>query len=120
MKKLRDFKGEEALDVLADILEPSAEIMTDKEVAFLARAGNRLGAVKLAIKNHKKAVIKILAILEGEDPLTYEPLLLTIPLKLLELFNDPDVVQVFTLQGQETEQESSGSAMANTTETEEE
>ena len=118
MRKISELRGEEALDVLADILEPASEIMTDTMVATLARSGDRIQAVSMAIKNHKKAVIKILAALEGEDYETYKPALLTLPLKLLEIFNDPDVVQVFTLQGQKNESESFGSAMENTEEQE--
>lgn len=115
MKKLSELRGEEALDVLADILEPATEIMTDAQMVAYARAGDKIHAVSTAIRNHKKAVIRILAILDGEDPDTYQPPFLAIPVKLLEVFNDPDVVQVFTLQGQTTEGEFSGSATVNTT-----
>ena len=116
MRKISELRGEDALDVLADILEPASEIMTDNKVAELARSGDRIRAVSVAIKSHKRAVIKILAALEGEDYETYKPALLTLPLKLLEIFNDPDVVQVFTLQGQKTESASFGSATENTEE----
>lgn len=116
MRKLSDLKGEDAIDVLADIIEPAAEIMADKEIVMMARAGERLRAVSTALKRHKKEVITILAVLEGEDPATYKPTFVAVPLKLLEILNDPDVVQVFTYQGQEMDSESSGSVMENTME----
>lgn len=117
MRKLSDIKGEDALDVLADILDPATEIMTDNDVVMMARAGENIRAVSTAIKNHKRAVIQILAILDGEDPDEYRPPLMAIPIKLLEVFNDPDMVQVFSLQGQTANEKLSGSAMENTEET---
>ncbi len=118
MTKLSDIRGDDALDVLADILDPATEIMTDNEVVMMARAGENIRAVSTAIKNHKKAVIRILAILDGEDPKEYKPPLMAIPIKLLEIFNDPDMVQVFSLQGQTADEKLSGSAMENTEGTE--
>ena len=103
MRKLSELKGEEALDILADILEPASEIMKDEEMVTLARSGDNVKAVSKAIKNHKKAVIQILAAFDGEDPDKYEPPIMALPIKLLEIFNDPDVQTVFSLQGQSTE-----------------
>lgn len=118
MKRLSDIKGEQALDVLADILEPATEFMTDNEVVGLARSGHTIKAVSKAIKNHKRAVITMLAVLDEEDPDTYEPPLLAIPIKLLEIFNDPDIQTVFSMQGQMLDGNAFGSAMESTEETE--
>ena len=111
--KLSEIKGEQALDVLADLIEPASEIMTDKMVVATAKSGQKLRAIRLAIKNHKKAVIEILAALDGADVDNYEVNVLTLPAKLLEIFNDPMVMSLFTSQGQKTEKTSSGSAMEN-------
>ena len=110
--RLSEIEGEKALDVLADLLEPASEIVSDKEVEKHYKSGQTLLAVKAALKNHKKAVIEILAITEGEDPETYKPKVLTLPAKLLEIFNDPDIIDLFRLQGQE-DKTSSGSATEN-------
>ena len=118
MLKLSELKGEAALDVLADIIEPAADIMADKEIAELYRAGNAPKAISKAIKDHKRAIITILAVLDGEDPETYEPPIMMLPIKLLEILNDPGVQQVFSSQGQNEEKESSGSATGSTTEKE--
>ena len=115
--KLSEIKGEQAIDVLADILEPAAEIVSDKEVTAHYQAGNTIKAVKSALKNHKKAVIDILAYTEGEDPETYKPNALSLPAKLLEILNDPEIMNLFQLQGQEI-LTSSGSATVNTGENE--
>lgn len=112
--KLSEIKGEQALDVLADLLEPVTEIMTDKKVSATFQSGQRMKAVKHAIKEHKKAVIEILAIMDGEDPATYEPKVVTLPVKMIELFNDKEFVSLFQSQAQETEDASSGSATEST------
>lgn len=111
--KLSEYKGEKALDLLADLIEPATAIMADKEISRLAKAKMPpIKIVKTAIKNHKPEVIEILAILDGADPKEYaeKVTLFTLPAKLLEIFNDPDLVSLFTLQGQKTEGTSSGSA----------
>ena len=111
--KLSEIKGEAALDALADLIEPVSEIITDAEFVRLARSdAPKMTLVKTAIKSHKKAIIEILAVLDGKDPETYEVSILTLPMKLLEVFNDPEVISLFQSQGQE--QTSSGSAMENT------
>lgn len=111
--KLSDFKGEEALDILADLLDPVAIIAGDKEVKAIYNSGRpKLYLVKYIIKNHKKEIIEILAILDKEDPATYaEKLtLITLPTKVIELFNDKDLQELFQSQSQMNEGTSSGSA----------
>ena len=114
--RLADYRGEEALDILADLVEPAAAIMADKEIAAIAKSKQPvIKVVKPAIKNHKAEVIEIMAILDGEDPKEYAEKvnLFTLPAKLLSLLNDPDLKNLFTLQGQKTET-FSGSATENT------
>lgn len=110
--KFSELKGEAALEALADMIEPAAEIVADVDFVNCLRRGNKMKAVQLALRNHKKAIIQILAAADGQKPDTFEVNLLTLPKKLIEVFNDPEVVDLFQLQGQE--QTSSGSAMENT------
>ena len=111
--RLSDIKGEAALDVFVNILDPASEILTDDELRRLVMANaTRMELVRTAIKNHKKAVLEILAALEGKAPDEYEVSVLTLPAKLIEIFNDPELINLFHLQGQT--QTSSGSAMGNT------
>lgn len=116
--KLSEIKGEQALDVLADLIEPASEIMTDKMVVATAKSGQKLRAIKLAIKNHKKAVIEILAALDGADVDNYEVNVLTLPAKLLEILNDPVVMSLFSSQVEKTEKTSSTPATGNIGESE--
>lgn len=92
--KLSDIKGERALDVLADIMEPISEIITDEAVRA-AMAESKIKGIALAIKTHKKAVVEIMATLDGEDPETYEYDFLTLPHKVLELLTDDAVQSLF-------------------------
>lgn len=114
--KLSDYKGEQAIDILVDLMEPATAIMADKEIAQLAQS--KVPMVKLAkavIKNHKKEVIEILAVLDGEDPKEYakKMTVFSLPVKLLEILNDPLMKDLFSSQGQMTEA-SSTSATENT------
>lgn len=108
--------NEEQLELFADLLEPAAEIIADDSIKdILSGKGKPVTAVKMAIKNHKAAVVEILARLDGVEPSEYKvpgPAALT--LKLLELLNNSDVTELFTTQGQKSAADASGSAMANT------
>lgn len=109
MRKISEINGEDALDVLADIVEPMAEILSDKQVTDGFRSGMMIQAVKAAIKGHKKAVLEVMATLDGEPVETYAPNLVTLPVKIMELLNDPMLQGLFSSESQ-TDAASSGSA----------
>lgn len=111
--KLSEVKGEKALDMLADLIEPIMEIIEDKEVSKILKSRHSkdkadstkiiLGrAVSAAIKNHKKAVITILATLDDIPVDQYECNLLSLPKKMMDIINDPAIFDLFTSQSQET------------------
>lgn len=109
--KLSEYKGEQALDILADIVEPAAAIFADPDVRKIFESGQpKLKAVKVIIKTHKREVMDILAALDGEDPATYNPGLFTLPLRLIEILNDPELMSFFEQQSQIANGASSGSA----------
>lgn len=113
--RLSEIEGEQALDILADIIDPIAEIATDEEFGEMMRAKvPKIHLVKKMLKDHKKSVIAIMAALDGEKPETYRFNLLTLPMKILEIVNDPEVEQLFQSQSQMTELPSSGSVTENT------
>ena len=113
--KLSEYQGEAALDILADLIEPAGEIMSDKEIGEVFKK-NRFKAIGLAIRNHKKAVMQIMAAMDGVPVDEYNCNVFTLPVKILELLNDPDIVQLFTYQGQTGDANSSGSVSENTEE----
>lgn len=93
--KLSEIKGEKAIEVIAEIIEPATEILNDPEVKLSARSKNIAAAVSIALKNHPKQVLHVLAAIDGEDQETYEPSLLEIPKKLIDLLNDPELSALF-------------------------
>lgn len=116
--KLSEYKGDDALELLADILEPASEIIGDEEIKKLwAGKAPMLKIVRVALKEHKAAVKEILARLDGENPETYEVGVLTLPAKMLQILNDKELLSVFQLQAQNLVEDGFGSAMENTEET---
>lgn len=114
-RKLSEIKGEDAIDVLADILEPVTSIAADDEIRKAVKAGlPKIKLIQLALKSHKKDIVKILAVMDGQDAENYEVNLLELPVRILEILNDETVMSLFTSQGQMMESERSGSALENT------
>lgn len=105
--------NEQNLDLFADLMEPLAEILTDEAVvtAYRGENGKLIKAVKAAIKGHHRAIIEVLAALEGVGVDEYVvPPPAALLMKVVNLINDPDVQSLFTLQGQSDHAASSGSA----------
>ena len=93
--RLSEIKDDRALDVLAEIIEPAAEIVSDAEVKKLY-GENKLKCAAYAIKNHKSAVMTILAAMDGVSVSEYHCNVLTLPIRLLEILNDPEIEHLFT------------------------
>lgn len=111
--KLSDFRGEDALDVLADIIEPVTAIFNDKEIK--AAWGNKATiatCVKIALKSHKKEVIEIMAALEQEpyDEFLQSVNVLTLPIKAIQIMQDKDLRDFFTQSQMMIPDEFSGDA----------
>lgn len=113
---LKDIRGEKALDALCALLDPVTKIMQDKEMRPLMERANKGGAIKRILSEHKHEIIEILAILDGEDPKEYADkiTILTLPMKLIELFNDEELTQFFSAQSRNDSSASSGSVTGNT------
>lgn len=97
-RDLAEIKDEEALELLADILDPIIDIASDPKVKELISDENtsRVRVVQYVIKNHKKPIMLILAMLDGVPVEEYHCNVLTLPAKLLAIFNDPEVIKLFT------------------------
>ena len=115
MKQLSDFKNEEALDLLVDLIDPAADIFSDKKIVDIIRGeGSKIEAVKVAIKEHKAAVMQIMAALDGVPVEEYSCNVFTLPIKLLEILNDKELISFFTSQVQMMEETSSGPVTEST------
>lgn len=99
--KLSDYKNEEALDLLVDVMDPVMEILGDHSIRDMARSGNRKDAIKAAIKNHKKSVMQVLARVDGVPYEEYECSAITLPAKILEILNDKEMIDFFASQSGE-------------------
>lgn len=97
MRKLSEVKGEEALDVLAEILEPIVEIANDEEV----RAGfdtNVAKSVAIALKKYKKQILEIFASINGKSvkETSEEIDLLSLPSYIVDVLSEPAIKRLFT------------------------
>ena len=128
--KLSDFKGEQAIDVLAQIMTPASHIISDEKFKKMVKDGNTYLAIAVYIlQNHKEDI------LDMYEPLTQEDKTEATPIKLVGMIMDivqdtalnvklvgmiMDIVQdtalndLFTSQGQNGTSTPSGSAMENT------
>lgn len=117
--KITDFKNEEALDLLSDILEPTAKIIGDPKLSLAVKnKANKITVIRLAIKNHKPEVIEILARLNGKKPEEYSCNIITITAGLMDLLNDEELMDFFVSQAQTKDVEPSTFVTANTGEEE--
>lgn len=96
MRKLSEIKGEESLDVLAEILVPITDIANDDEV----KAGldkNVAKCVSIALKKYKTQIIEIIATINGKsvDETLEEIDLLSLPAYIVETLNEPAVQSLF-------------------------
>lgn len=130
--KLSDVRGERVFDVIADCIEPIANIANDPDAAamfkratlpegetakhfLLMRATKSLPSL---LKTHRKDVIAILSSIEGTSKKKYtQDLTLTkLMYDCIELLNDETFLELFTSAQRKTDNGSSGSAQENTTE----
>ena len=115
--RLSDYENEEAVEVLADMIEPAATIMADPKVAEMFNSGKpKILLVKYALKEYKKSVVELIAALHRQKPKEFRFTMISLVKDLLDILNDPELQSVFTLQGQETEGEHSGAVTETTTE----
>lgn len=111
--KLSDFKDERAIEVVADLLEPIGRIAANQDNAQ-ARKGSPLQFAAAMLKNSKKEVMEILAVLSDTKPEDYHCTAASIFKDLLDMLNDPELMQLFGLRSQTKEETASGSAAENT------
>ena len=112
--KFEELKNEQAIEALADMFDPILEIASDEKVKSAARSDNRILMVKIILKDHARAVFELMAASEGVPIDEYECNMLTLPAKLMEMFNKPEFGFLFQSQSQTEEQTSSGSATEST------
>lgn len=109
--RLSDIKGERTLDVIADLVEPIAELATDpvvKELFTREKVEDGDDVEKVAIskvvkgvpgmlKNHKKALLTILSTLSDKtyDKYVKDMTMASLITDIVELMNDEAFSQLF-------------------------
>lgn len=114
--KLSEYKNEDALDLLADIIEPVSSILGDTEIAKATRDGEKKAKlIKLALKNHPSEIVEVLARMDGVPVEEYDANIAKMVGKLMEILNDKELLDFFTSQ-RLTEVEISSSDVTENTE----
>lgn len=114
--KLSEIKGERAIEVFADLLDPVVRIISDDEIlAAFKDNEKKVVIIQKMLKKHPKEIIEAMAIIDGIPVEEYKANVdfLTFPAKLIEFFNDEAVAKLFTSQSQNETEMNSGSAMEN-------
>lgn len=84
MKKLSDYKGDEAIDLWADLLEPMSNILSDDDVRkVIASKASKMMIAKEILKSHKKEAVEIMLRI---DPAPIDGL--NIILRLISILSD--------------------------------
>ena len=112
--RLSDYKNEEALDLLADLMEYVAEILSDDATMEVYKKEKQTVFIKYLIKNHKSSIIAMLARIEGTPVEDFECDFFSLPSVLLEVFNNKGIQNLFQSQEQIKESPSSGPATEST------
>lgn len=95
--KLSEIKGERAIEVFADLLEPVGKILSDKEIVeAIQNNESRMLIIQKLLKMHSREVIEMLAIVDGVPVDEYEVNFVTLPAKLIEMFNDEAITELFS------------------------
>lgn len=104
--RLSDVRGERTLDVIADLVEPVANIATDEDVVAAVKSGGGDIAASLRavvpslLKEHRADVLAILATIEGVTPDEYaaDMTLASVLGDCYELLTDSEFLSFLSLQ----------------------
>lgn len=111
---LSQYENEDALDLLADMMEPMGIIMGDQTFVKKWQSGKPIMyALSYAMKAHKEAIIQLIAAIHREDPKKYRFTIPSLLQDLTELVSDPVFQTFFPMQGQTDSSTTSGSATAS-------
>lgn len=115
MKRLSDYKGDEAIELWADLLEPLSTILSDEKVQGVIKSGkSKMIIAKEILKSHKKEALEIMMRVDPE-PIDGMNIILRLIGLLADIGQNEEIRSFFGFAVQETtESESSGSATENT------
>lgn len=119
MKRLSDYKGEEAIDLWVDLLDLMSDILKDRKVAELVRSKKpKIELAKGLLKLHKSDVIRVMERID-DTPVDGLNIITRLVVLISEIGEDETVRSFFGYSEQANKgRESSISAMENTEEEE--
>lgn len=115
--KLSEYENEEALDLLADIIEPVGKIFADTKMQEL-KDKPLIELVQYVLKNYKSEIMQVLARLDNVPLEDYHCNAFTLPKKIAEFYSDAVAMDFFGSSVQSMVSTASGSVTENTEETE--
>lgn len=114
MKKLSDYKGEDAIELWAELIDPLTVILSDPKIKKAMDSGKtKLDIAKVVLKLHKKEALEIL---QKIDPAPVDGLNVVFRLVALlaDIGQNEEITSFFGYAGQvKTDSASSGSATVN-------
>lgn len=99
-------------DALCRMIDPVQELTGDKALLTAIKEKKLWQAAGLVLREHRYAVREILAALDGCEPFAVRLNLLALPGKIVEILQNEDLIQLFTLQLPGLGQMYSGNASA--------
>lgn len=114
MKKLSDYKGDEAIELWADLLEPMGNILTDNGVRNAIQSGkSKMMIAKEILKARKDDAVEILLRIDPE-PIDGLNIILRLVALLADIGQNEEIKGFFGFAEQvKTENESIGSPTEN-------
>lgn len=115
MKKLSDYKGDEAIELWADLLEPLTIILGDSEIQKIIKSNKpKMIIAKEILKLHKKEATEILLRVDPE-PIDGLNIILRLVAVITDIGQNDEIKGFFGYAEQvQTDNEFGGSATENT------
>lgn len=115
--RLSDYKDEQAFELIANLLPPLGRIAANTKNAKAKDAeakdsGNVAEFAAALLRNNPRDLMEILAVLNGQDPAEFHCTAASLFAAVLDMLNDPELMQLFGLQSKTPA--SSGSASETT------
>jgi hypothetical protein len=107
---LFEAKGEAAFELMADLFDPISELVSDEKFVKCVQTGQKAKAVKFAMKEHSKELRQLLAICNNVPVEEYNKTAPEMLVEIMQALNHPMVADLFTSQGQTSDENNTGSA----------
>lgn len=114
IKKLSDYKNDEAIELWADLLEPIGRIVQDEAIKTVMKSGKApIVIAQEVLKNHSKDAAEILLRIDS-TPLNGMNIVTRLVALITEIGTNKEMIGFFGFAGTQTDSASSGSATENT------